>query len=146
MGLQETKRIAFVEQMFAQEILANSAILQPVGAVISTVVATEERIWSNKHVKLAFLGLNKHVSRRLVAKGDENTLFSVSAVNEENQASAGWGQQNTLIPPHLQDRLTEMNAKHATQPHAVRQQAANQRRPNSPLELLSTLHHCAHTL
>ena len=67
-------------------------------------------------------------SRRLVAKGDENTLFSVSAVNEENQASAGWGQQNTLIPPHLQDRLTEMNAKHATQPHAVRQQAANQRR------------------
>ena len=69
-------------------------------------------------------------SRRLVAKGDANTLFSVSAVeDEENQASvAGWGAQNTRIPPHLQDRLTEMTAKHATQPHAVRQQAADHRR------------------
>jgi hypothetical protein len=66
-------------------------------------------------------------NRRLLAKGDENSLFSVDA-SEGDSSKAGWGNQSTRIPPHLQDRLTELTKKHAAKPHAIRQANAEQRR------------------
>ena len=80
---QETKGIVFVERKYARETPASTAIPQPVGAVPSMVVATEERICSNKHVKLALLGLNKHAKLALL-------VFTPIQPTRKHAASVRW--------------------------------------------------------
>jgi len=67
-------------------------------------------------------------SRRAVAKGDPNTLYSISA-SEEADASgqAGWGAAKSM-PSHLRERLDTLQEQFKKKPQSVRQEEAATRR------------------
>ena len=67
-------------------------------------------------------------SRRAVAKGDPNTLYSISALEEADASGqAGWGAAKSM-PSHLRERLDTLQEQFKKKPQSVRQEEAATRR------------------